>query len=79
MEFLHSLPTHRQTKKIKNKQPSSNLSEVWKMLEEEEELNKLKCVYEKSDISTTNSCDECKSTLFTDDHGFMFCSNKKES
>ncbi len=78
MEFLHSLPTHRQTKKIKNKQPSSNLSEVWKMLEEEEEgLNKLKCVYEKSDISTTNSCDECKSTLFTDDHGFMFCSNKK--
>ena len=50
MEFIHTSSTNRQTKKIKKS--SRNLSLVWKMLEEEED--KMKCIYEKNDMSKTN-------------------------
>jgi transcription initiation factor TFIIB len=76
MEFL-PISSNSQTKKIKKRKSINDMANVWKMIEEEEELDdKIKCVYKKEDATHTKKCDECNDDLYNDDHGFLFCANK---
>ena len=75
MEFLHN-DNKKRTKKIKKEKNKNDLKKVWDMIDEEINKSNIECIYEKNNILETNICNECKSKLYTDDHGFLFCSNK---
>ena len=37
----------------------------------------MECIYEKNNILETNQCNECSSTLYHGENGFMYCTNQK--
>ena len=74
MEFLQ-ISSKSQTKKIKKRKSINDMANIWKMIEEEELDDKIKCVYKKEDVTHTKKCDECNNDLYNDEHGFLFCGN----
>jgi len=68
------------TKKLKKDSKSKKqIKLAWSQLEEQESLSKtnIECIYEKNNFLKTNTCDVCNSHLYSQDNGFLFCSNQK--
>ena len=67
----------QRTKKFKKKKDMEKIKEAWQQIDDEiQKDTNIECIYEKNNILETNICNDCNSTLYTDEHGFLFCSNQ---
>lgn len=76
MEFI--IGDNQKTKKIKKNKKQKSIKLAWDQLDNFNETNKreIECIYEKNNVIESKKCTLCNSTLYDDEQGFLFCSNK---